>query len=243
VVTPNANDVAMAHNNGGQVLPAFRDAWLSSCDSRILRALARLEGHSLPLVTGSDLVVDLLSTLNGSDAPRRRLLVIGPSAATEAALRAIYPDVALEIMPAASGLARDAKARLAVARACNERSWDILLLCVGGPAQQQIARQIAELGRAAGIALCVGAAIDFVTGARTRAPLWVQRLSLEWAYRLVREPARLWRRYLVESPKVLRIFMATRAARRPYCGPASIAAKCVPDGGLHDHVDRSVRKR
>jgi len=41
----------------------------------------------------------------------------------------------------------------------------------------------------------------------------VQRLNLEWAYRLMQEPRRLWRRYLVDSPKIIRIFMATRAAR------------------------------
>jgi exopolysaccharide biosynthesis WecB/TagA/CpsF family protein len=56
----------------------------------------------------------------------------------------------------------------------------------------------------------VGAAVDFLIGTRARAPLWLQKLSLEWAYRLGQEPSRLWRRYLVDSPKILRIFVATR---------------------------------
>ncbi len=100
-----------------------------------------------------------------------------------------------------------------MARACVHRQWDIALLCVGCPAQEQIARQLAELGCKSGIALCVGASIDFLTGARARAPLWLQRLSLEWAYRLVREPRRLWRRYLVELPKILRILLQERLGR------------------------------
>jgi exopolysaccharide biosynthesis WecB/TagA/CpsF family protein len=104
--------------------------------------------------------------------------------------------------------------RLAVAHACLDRPWDILLLCVGCPAQELIARLIAQLGRPTGIALCVGASIDFLTGRQTRAPRWLQKLSLEWAYRLALEPRRLWRRYLVDSPKILRIFFATRSARR-----------------------------
>jgi N-acetylglucosaminyldiphosphoundecaprenol N-acetyl-beta-D-mannosaminyltransferase len=214
VVTPNAYDVVMAHDIAG-MMAVYRGAWLSLCDSRILRALARLERHALPLAPGSDLVPALLAELNAGDPaqPSRRLLVVGPPRAVETALRAAYPNLAFDVMPAPAGLTRDAKARLAVAHACNDRSWDILLLCVGGPAQQLIARQIAELGRTYGIALCVGAAIDFVTGARARAPLWMQRLSMEWAYRLVREPGRLWRRYLVESPKIFRIFLATRAIR------------------------------
>ena len=100
-----------------------------------------------------------------------------------------------------------------MARACANRSWDILLLCVGCPAQELIAQELAAFGCKSGIALCVGASIDFLTGKCVRAPLWLQRLGLEWAYRLGREPLRLWRRYLVESPKIFRIFMAERALR------------------------------
>jgi exopolysaccharide biosynthesis WecB/TagA/CpsF family protein len=76
-----------------------------------------------------------------------------------------------------------------------------------------IAHKLAELGCHSGIALCVGASIDFLIRARSRAPRWLQRLSLEWAYRLAQEPGRLWRRYLVESPKILRIFIAARSRR------------------------------
>ena len=86
-------------------------------------------------------------------------------------------------------------------------------LCVGSPAQELIAQELAELGCKSGIALCVGASIDFITGKSVRAPLWLQQLKLEWAYRLMREPGRLWRRYLIESPKIFRIFMAKRTPR------------------------------
>ncbi len=217
VVTPNAYHLVAVHDAPEQLLPLYRGAWLSLCDSRILRGLARFEGKALPLVTGSDLVAALLAALNSADGarPQARLLIVGPPAGTAAALRNIYPLLTFDILPAPHGLGHDTRARLAVARACLDRSWDILLLCVGCPAQELIARQIGELGRSSGIALCVGAAIDFLTGARTRAPLWVQKLSLEWAYRLAQEPRRLWRRYLVESPKVLRIFLARkRRAKR-----------------------------
>lgn len=49
--------------------------------------------------------------------------------------------------------------------------------------------------------LGVGAAFDFHAGAVKRAPVWMQRNSLEWAHRLASEPRRLWRRYLVMAPK------------------------------------------
>lgn len=215
VVTPNAYHVVVAHDEPAQLLPIYRAAWLSLCDSRIVRALARLEKHSLPLVTGSDLVAALLASLNAPDrreAPKR-ILVVGPPRRTEAALRAAYHNVLFEVMPAPSALAHNAELRLAVARACLNGHWDIALLCVGCPAQEMIARQLAELGCKSGVALCVGASIDFLIGARGRAPRWLQKLGLEWAYRLAQEPGRLWRRYLVESPRILRIFMTTRGMR------------------------------
>jgi N-acetylglucosaminyldiphosphoundecaprenol N-acetyl-beta-D-mannosaminyltransferase len=213
VVTPNAYHVVAVHDEPERLLPVYRGAWLSLCDSRVVRALARLDGPLLPLVTGSDLVAALLAALNGCDpAGQRRLLIVGPPPSAATALRAAYPNLLFDILPAAAGLAHQAERRLAVALACVAQPWDILLLCVGCPAQELIARQIADLGRTDGVALCAGAAIDFLSGARLRAPAWLRQLSLEWAYRLAQEPQRLWRRYLVESPKILRIFLAARSA-------------------------------
>ena len=214
VVTPNAHHVVTVHDEPAQLLPVYRGAWLSLCDSRILRNLAKLDGLALPLVTGSDLVPVLFDTLNIVDpASAPRLLIVGPPAATGAALRKAYPHLTFEVMPAPGGLAHDAELRRTVAHACMDRAWDILLLCVGCPAQELIAQELGKLGCKSGIALCAGASIDFLTGSSVRAPLWLQKLSLEWAYRLIREPGRLWRRYLVELPKIFRIFIATRSPR------------------------------
>lgn len=215
VVTPNAYHVVAAHDDPTRLLPTYRAAWLSLCDSRIVRALARLERHCLPLVTGSDLVPALLSALSvdSRQLPPKRILVVGPSQGTVAKLRAACPGVRFEALPAPPALAHRADLRLAIARACLQRDWDIALLCVGCPAQELIAHQLGELGCKSGVALCVGASIDFLTGARARAPRWLQNLSLEWAYRLAQEPGRLWRRYLIESPRILRIFMAARLSR------------------------------
>jgi len=57
----------------------------------------------------------------------------------------------------------------------------------------------------------VGAFFDFQAGAVQRAPGWMNRLGLEWAHRLVLEPRRMWRRYLVGNP--LFLVRAARSAR------------------------------
>ncbi len=111
VVTPNSYHVVAAHDEPAR-LPIYRAAWLSLCDSRIVQALARLDRLKLPLVTGSDLVVTLLATLNADErpAPPRRILVVGPPRSVAAILRARYPRITFDVMPAPAGLAHSAEA-------------------------------------------------------------------------------------------------------------------------------------
>ncbi len=58
-----------------------------------------------------------------------------------------------------------------------------------------------HIGRVDAAMLAVGAAFDYHAGKLDRAPMWIQRAGLEWAYRLMQEPRRLWRRYLVTNSR------------------------------------------
>lgn len=53
------------------------------------------------------------------------------------------------------------------------------------------------LGRKAELAWTIGAVFDFFAGTVERAPIWWQEYGLEWLYRLIREPKRMWRRYII----------------------------------------------
>jgi N-acetylglucosaminyldiphosphoundecaprenol N-acetyl-beta-D-mannosaminyltransferase len=66
----------------------------------------------------------------------------------------------------------------------------------------------AHRGRINAVMIGVGAAFDYHAGTTARAPSWMQRSGLEWLYRLLSEPRRLWKRYLVTN--TLFIFLATR---------------------------------
>jgi exopolysaccharide biosynthesis WecB/TagA/CpsF family protein len=79
------------------------------------------------------------------------------------------------------------------------------LLAVGSPQQEQLAAMLQSRGRARGLALCVGASIDFLTGRERRAPQWMQAAGLEWLHRLLHSPRRLARRYLVRGPRVFQV--------------------------------------
>jgi N-acetylglucosaminyldiphosphoundecaprenol N-acetyl-beta-D-mannosaminyltransferase len=78
----------------------------------------------------------------------------------------------------------------------NTAGAQLVWIGLGTPKQDYVATQLRELGTAS-VLLCVGAAFDFVSGAKGRAPQWMQRTGLEWLHRLIIEPRRLWRRYLI----------------------------------------------
>jgi N-acetylglucosaminyldiphosphoundecaprenol N-acetyl-beta-D-mannosaminyltransferase len=72
----------------------------------------------------------------------------------------------------------------------------ILLVGMGVPRQEKfIEEQWANLG--VNLAVGVGGSFDVMAGLRRRAPVWMQKIGLEWVYRLIQEPGRLWKRYLV----------------------------------------------
>lgn len=87
----------------------------------------------------------------------------------------------------------------------------VLLVAFGAPAQEKwIAAHRDRLGVA--VALGVGGLFDFYSGRVPRAPAWLRELGLEWSWRLLQEPGRLWRRYLIGNP--LFLFRVWRWRRR-----------------------------
>ena len=83
-------------------------------------------------------------------------------------------------------------------------------LAVGSPRQEILAAAIQATGKATGTGLCIGASLDFLSGAAERAPIWMQHAGLEWLHRLAGNPGRLARRYLCDSPAILPMLLAER---------------------------------
>lgn len=79
----------------------------------------------------------------------------------------------------------------------NESGAEIVFVGLGCPLQEKFAYDHKDKIKA--VQICVGAAFDFHSGNKKMAPAWMQRLSLEWFFRLSQEPRRLWRRYLLTN--------------------------------------------
>jgi len=80
---------------------------------------------------------------------------------------------------------------------CERARPDIIILCMGMPRQELLAAKLKKAGIAR-LLVCGGGWADFYSGVKTRAPDWMQKISLEWLHRLVSEPRRLGKRYTVD---------------------------------------------
>lgn len=208
LVTPNVDHLVRLRKLAQQV-PGLRQAYQGAdicvCDSQVLSRLARWRGIDLPVTAGSDLTEMLFKDVI---RPGDRIAILGGSDRQLAYMREHFPGVEFVQHCPPLGLLRNAGARTKAAEWIAAQRARFTFVCVGSPQQELIAAEAARIDGARGIALCVGAALDFITGHQRRAPILARRLSLEWAHRLLTNPRRLWKRYLVEGPRIF--LMAAR---------------------------------
>ncbi len=154
---------------------------------------ARRLGHPLrERVAGSDLV-GLIADRAQATGWRIFLLGAAEGVAERAAmiLRECYPQA--NIVGAYAGSPRP-EDEADIAARVRSADTDVLLVAYGAPKQDKwIDRNIQGIGAA--VAIGIGGSLDFIVGKQKRAPHWIQRIGLEWLYRLIREPWR-WRRQL-----------------------------------------------
>ncbi len=199
LVTPNVDHIVRLEKADPAIRAAYDQAELCLCDSRVVSRLAKLAGAQLTVVPGSDLVREVMDRMM---AAGDRLCLIGGTPETAAKLRTRYPAVTLLQHVPPMGLLRDASARARAIDFAADARARIVLLAVGSPQQEVLAREMQASGRVTGFGLCIGAAVEFITGEQVRAPRMVQKAGFEWAWRLASQPKRLWRRYLVDGPAI-----------------------------------------
>jgi exopolysaccharide biosynthesis WecB/TagA/CpsF family protein len=202
VVTPNV-DYVVRMSTDPELRDCVRGAWLSVCDSRPIVGLARLIALKLPLVTGSDLTVALFrSVINKGD----KIAIVASSEEVVQRLRNAYPGVDLQAIVPPLGLREKPDALQACVDFVVQTQARFVFLAVGSPQSDVIACRLSRHPQAKGIGLNIGASLEFLVGVRSRAPLWVQRLGLEWLHRLLSDPKRLWRRYCYAVVPLIKLF-------------------------------------
>lgn len=155
---------------------------------------ARVLGHHLPeRVNAGDLIDDACRQFAERSI---RITLIGgrPGVAERTADIWRKNHVGLQVLDHWDGYPSDG-GETAI-RALNERPTDILMVGMGAPLQEKWVMK--NLGRLnCKVIWCVGALFEYYGESRVRAPVWMRKAGLEWAFRLILEPRRLWRRYLI----------------------------------------------
>ena len=101
---------------------------------------------------------------------------------------------------------------LADIKKINDSGANIVLVGRGCPRQEKWVA--GHMGKIDAAMMAVGAAFDFHAGNINQAPMWMQQAGLEWSYRLVQEPGKLWKRYLTTNPHFIILFLLCKLRLR-----------------------------
>lgn len=194
------------HHRDERFRAFYARAHLVHVDGMSLILAGRLLG--LPLrrehrVTYVDWIDPLLAT---ASAEGWRVLFLGSEQQVgsrgSAALLQRHPGLVLETLPGFFDATRDGEENHAVLRRIHAFGPQLLMVGMGMPRQEHWI--LDNLGRLPGcVILTAGATVAYAAGAIPTPPRWAGRLGLEWAFRLLAEPRRLWKRYLLEPWSLL----------------------------------------
>lgn len=215
ILTPNVDHICTLQDHT-EFQEAYRNGLLAVCDGTILQWASMLLGAPIrEKISGSDLILWLTEYaaqkgysvffLGGADGVAQKTAEILTKRYPGFSLAGVYsPPMGFDSDP------REIQRSIEMVR---NASPDICFVALGSPKQELWSyRHCQELD--VPVLVGVGAAFDFVTGRRIRAPRWVQRAGLEWLWRLAQEPRRLAKRYLVRdmrfAPLLFREFFRNR---------------------------------
>jgi len=229
-VTPNVDHLIRYHDDPG-FRALYADASYVLLDSRFLSHIFRAsKGLRVPVCAGSDLTAQLFARVI---RPDDKIVLVGGSNEQARSLSDQFGLNALSHYNPPMGFFQDPNEVEACVRFVEAQSpFRFCFLAVGAPRQEALAQALKSRGTARGLALCIGASVNFLTGVERRAPRWMQRLGMEWLFRLAQDPRRLAQRYLVRGPRVFSLLPFIDFRVRPSV-PLSAATIGATEPAVH----------
>lgn len=203
VFTPNV-DHLMKLQDDQEFFNTYTCANYKLCDSKILFYISRLLGTPIKeKISGSDLFPAFYQYHKDNQDIKIFLLGAREGVAIEAQNK-INHKIGREIIVGAHspsfGFEKNEEECLKMIELINQSDATVLAVGVGAPKQENFIYKYKDKFTNIKIFLAIGATIDFEAGNIKRAPKWTSEVGLEWLYRLLSEPKRLWKRYLVHGP-------------------------------------------
>jgi N-acetylglucosaminyldiphosphoundecaprenol N-acetyl-beta-D-mannosaminyltransferase len=206
IVTPNAAHIVLLQSDV-EFKQLYDEANLVLPDGMPLVWVSRCLGKPLiEKVSGSDLLPE---TCKVSAMKGYRVFFLGgnPGVADKAKNVLMQRYKCLKIVGTYSppfGFDNDSKENAKIISMINEARPDILFVGLGTPKQEKWIYKNRNLYSPC-VSIGIGASFDFVAGTVKRAPVWMQKYCLEWFWRFIHEPRRLWRRYLIYNTLFLKL--------------------------------------
>lgn len=172
-------------------------------DGAPLSSYSRRKGYKqAQRVTGPDLMLELFAI---SKEKGYRHYFYGATEETLQSMKEVlerdYPGIQIAGMYAPPFRVLTPQEDAQIVAKINEARPDFIWIGLGAPKQEEWMYQ--HMGQLQGVLIGVGAGFDYLAGYIKRAPRWMQRMSLEWLYRLLQDPKRLWRRYFTSNVKFI----------------------------------------
>ncbi len=203
VVTPNADHV-MRLQKDEEFLKIYKDADLVITDGTPLLWIAESLGHPIKeRVTGADMFPEICK--RAAEKGKSVFILGGTGGSAESASQKMREKFkGLNICgyyEPPMDFDKDEKELKKAIKAVNRSKPDIIFVCLGMPKQEKfIYSNKDELEFH--VALPFGAAVDFAAEKSLRAPVWMRKCGLEWFYRFLQEPGRLFHRYFIEDMQI-----------------------------------------
>ncbi len=213
VYTPNIDHLSKLQHDH-DFLRAYRSATYRVCDSQVLMYASRLLGCPIrEKISGSDLLPAFCEYYRNDESQTLFLLGAMEGVAVQAQQRinqVANREMVVGCYSPPFGFEHDEDECEHIVEMVNRSGATALVVGLGAPKQETWIYRYKYRFPHVKVFLAVGAAIDFEAGHRQRSPKWMSQLGLEWLHRLMAEPARLWKRYLLEDIPVLGLLAQQR---------------------------------
>jgi N-acetylglucosaminyldiphosphoundecaprenol N-acetyl-beta-D-mannosaminyltransferase len=203
VFTPNVDHLIKLQRDR-EFFNSYQLANYKLCDSKILFYISRLLGTPIKeKISGSDLFPAFYEYHKNNEDIKIFLLGAreGVALKAQANINAkVGRNIVIGSHSPSFGFEKDEEECAKIIEIINQSGATVLAVGVGAPKQENFICKYKDQLPNIKIFLAIGATIDFEAGNLQRAPKWLSEIGLEWLYRLLAEPKRLWKRYLVHSP-------------------------------------------
>lgn len=204
LITPNVDHLIKLQKDK-EFYEVYQQADWIICDSKILYLLSKLLKHPLPeAIPGSSFFTAFYEYHKDDSNCKIFLLGAGEGIAAKAQ-RNINKKVGREIVVGAHspsyGFEKRPEECEELIRIVNASGANVLLVGVGAPKQEKWIMKYRDRMPNIDIFMGLGATIDFEAGTLKRAPIFWQKIGMEWLYRCLKEPKRLFKRYFIDDMK------------------------------------------